>query len=418
MFGFRRNAQGVACLGDASIRDLVASSGLETPLYLYDLDAIRRSAEELDAAFGPAPHLVAYAVKANSAGSILRTVSSAGLGADVVSGGELSLALALGIAPRRILMSGVAKTDREIDRAIAEQIFGIQIESVEEIERVAARARAQGRRARVSIRVNPDVRIDSHAHISTGHEQAKFGVALADVPSAFARIDREPAALAAVGISVHVGSMMSTPEPYRRAARGVAELAVMRRGRSTSLEYVDFGGGIGIDYGQGECEPPAAFARAARDVQAEFGLSDLMLVMEPGRCLVAAHGVLVAKVVGAKVTRTGRFLLLDAGMNDLIRPALYQAHHRVEPIDFPPGDATWRVVGPVCESADDFGTHPLGERIPDLVVLRDAGAYGFSMASEYNGRPLPAELFVSEGRIVSASRSPGETAWVARRVSA
>lgn len=418
MFGFRRNAQGAAALGPATVRELVSHAGVATPAYLYDLDAIRETALALESELVARPHLVAYALKANSAGSIVRTLAQAGLGADVVSGGELSLALAAGIPAGRILMSGVAKTDREIDRAIGEKIFGIQAESVEEVDRIAARARALGQRARVSIRVNPAVQIDSHAHIATGHDKAKFGVSLLDVPAAFARIDAEPALLAGVGVSVHVGSMMTSAEPYRRAARGVAELAVARRARSQALEYVDFGGGIGIDYGNSPSESPATFARAAREVLHEFGLDDLKLVMEPGRCLVAPHGVLVAKVIGTKAGAGGRFLLIDAGMNDLLRPALYGAHHRVEPLDWAPGAGDWRVVGPVCESADDFGVHAIGERVPEWVVIRDAGAYAFAMASEYNARPLPTEVFVSAGKVTAVSKSPGEEAWVTRRLSA
>lgn len=418
MFGFRRNAQGAACLGRATVRELVESADVGTPVYVYDLDAIRQTALSLKSALESTRHLVAYALKANSAGSVVRTLAEAGVGADVVSGGELALARAAGIPPERILMSGVAKTDRELDRAIGEGIFGIQAESVEELERLVARARALGRRARVSIRVNPGVEIDSHAHISTGHARAKFGVAVSDLPAAFARIDAAPEALSGVGLSVHVGSMMTEPEPYRRAARGLAELARARRSTSAALEYVDFGGGIGVDYGKGAVVPPADFARVAREVTSELGLSDLTLVMEPGRCLVAPHGVLVARVIGEKRGASGRFLLLDAGMNDLLRPALYGAHHRIEPLDWEPGDEVARVVGPVCESADDFGAHPLGERVPELVVIRDTGAYGFTMASEYNARPLPAEVFVRDGRIVSVSRSPGEDAWVTRRLSA
>ena len=418
MLGFRRNAQGAACLGRSTVRELLASAATSTPAYLYDLDAIRQTAEDLEAALGPEPHLVAYAMKANSAGTILRTLRAAGLGADVVSGGELALALAAGFSPDQIVMSGVAKSDAELDQAIGAGIFAIQAESVEELERVAARARALGRRARVSIRVNPDVEIDSHAKISTGHKYAKFGVPLADISRAFASIDREPELLAGVGISVHVGSMMAKPEPYQRAARSVAELVRARRATSTTLEYADFGGGIGIDYGGAPAEPLAAFARAARQVMKEQGIADLKLVMEPGRSLVGAHGVLAATVIGTKHTPTGRFLLIDAGMNDLVRPAMYGANHRVEPADWEPGAGDWRVVGPVCESSDDFGTHAIGERAPELVVLRDAGAYAFTMASEYNARPLPAELFVSDGAVVSVSASPGVASWVERRLKA
>jgi len=418
MSGFRRDAQGAACFGRTTVRELLERAGLPTPVYVYDLAAIRKTATEMTAALGAQPHVLAYAVKANSAGSIVRLLAELGVGADVVSGGELELVRRAGVAPRKIVMSGVAKTDEELDRAIAEDILAIQVESAEELERVAARARAAGTRARVAIRVNPGIEIDSHAHIATGHDEAKFGVLRADVPAAFDRIDRESESLALVGLSVHVGSMMATPEPYRNAALTITELARVRQAKTGSLEYIDFGGGIGIDYGNAPCEPPAAFAGVARAVLRDAGLSDLMLVMEPGRCLVGPYGLLVARVVGTKVTARGRFLLLDAGMNDLIRPALYGARHRVEPLDWAPGATEYRVVGPVCESADDFGSHAIGDRVPEYVVLRDAGAYSFSMASEYNGRPLPGEIFVDDGALVSVSPGPGREDWIARRLRA
>lgn len=405
-------------LGEVPIRELLVRSRIETPAYFYDLDAIQAGARALKAALSGAPHLLAYAVKANSAGSVLRTIAREGLGADVVSGNELELVLAAGFRPELVVMSGVAKTDAEIDLAIASGIRAIQTESVEEIERVAARARAVGRVARIAVRVKPSVDIDSHAHIRTGHDDAKFGVALADLPAAFARIDAAPDALLHVGLSVHVGSMLASVEPYLESANVLAGVARARRAQAPGLEYVNFGGGIGIDYGGRPCEPPPRFAEAALGLLKEAGLSDLTLVLEPGRALVAPYGVLVARVVQPKISGDRRWLMIDAGMNDLIRPALYSAHHRVEPLDWAPGGTTFRVVGPVCESSDDFGTHPIGDRIPDYVVIRDAGAYGFVMASEYNGRPLPAEVFVAGGEVVSVSPSPGGKAWIERRLSA
>jgi diaminopimelate decarboxylase len=315
-------------------------------------------------------------------------------------------------------MSGVAKADWELDMALGHGIHAVQIESIEEVRRVAARARAAGKTARVSFRINPGVEIDSHSHISTGHDEAKFGIPRADLGAAWSALDSEGSALLAVGVSVHVGSMMSEPAPYLAAARVVGEVASARRAAGKRLEYVDFGGGFGIDYGARPSEPPAAFVRAALALVDELGLADHELVIEPGRSLVAPYGVLVATVLQSKVSGSRRWVMIDAGMNDLIRPALYAAKHRIESLESPPAAPSWRVVGPVCESSDDFGEHPLGDTPPSVVAIRDAGAYGFTMASEYNGRPLPAEIFVSGGAVTKASPSPGRAAWVKRRLEA
>lgn len=418
MPGFRRDAQGAAELGSARVADLLAASSVGTPAYFYDLDAIREGARRVERAFGEQPHLVAYAVKANSAGPVLRTLFSEGIGADVVSGGELALVLAAGVRADRIVMSGVAKTDAELDRAIAEQICAIQAESAEEIGRIAARARAAKRTARVALRINPGVEVDTHAHIATGHDAAKFGVPAAELAQVFARIDAEPDALVAVGVSTHIGSMQTNPEAYRTSARRVADFVRARAEQAPGIEYANFGGGFGIDYGQRPSSPPEDFVQTALSVAKEARIEHLKILVEPGRSLVAAHGILVAKVVQQKVTSKHRWLMLDAGMNDLLRPALYQAHHRIEPIDRAPSAGDWRVVGPVCESSDDFGTHTIGEVAPELVVIRDAGAYGLVMASEYNGRALPAEVFVSDGKVAGVIASPGVDAWIARRLSA
>jgi diaminopimelate decarboxylase len=418
MTGFCRDQRGVAELAARSIAELVAEAGVGTPAYLYDLGGVREEVRSLAVALGGERNLVAYAVKANTAASIVRTVAEAGGGADVVSGGELEVALACGIAPDRIVLSGVAKLDAELDRAIAARIRAIQIESVEEVARVAARARALGAPARISLRVNPAVQIDSHAHIATGHDEAKFGIVAGDVARAWELVDREPDWLRAVGVSTHVGSMLATPAPYLESARAVCGVARARRERSSGLEFVDFGGGYGIDYGDGPPRAPAEFAKASLELLAAEGLGDLALVVEPGRAMVASYGVLVATVVQQKRSGTRRWCMIDAGMNDLVRPALYGARHRIEPLDRPPSEPEWQVVGPVCESADDFGMHALGGELPARVVIRDAGAYGFTMASEYNGRALPAEIFAEQGRVVRVRRSPGVEAWVRSRLEA
>jgi diaminopimelate decarboxylase len=291
------------------------------------------------------------------------------------------------------------------------------MESVEELPRVAARARAAGKVARISLRINPGVIIDTHAHVATGHERAKFGILLADLGAAWERVDREPM-LDVVGVGAHVGSTLKQVEPYLASARVVCGVARARLATDKKLEFVDFGGGFGIDYGTGPVPRPSEFLAAARHLLTEEGLDDLSLFVEPGRSMVAPHGVLVARVVQQKRSRGANWAFLDAAMNDLIRPALYGARHRIEPLDREPSAPTWQVAGPICESADHFGEHALGDPLPERVVIRDAGAYGFVMASEYNGRPLPAEIFAAGGAVRSVSRSPGRDAWVRGRLSA
>src|SRR5688572_9184849 len=212
--------------------------------------------------------------------------------------------------------------------------------------------------------------------------------------------------------------MLHEAAPYLRAARVVCDVAKAALARGLGLGYVSFGGGFGIDYGSKAALEPGGFVRPSLALLDELGLSDLELVIEPGRALVGSFGVLVASVIQSKRSGDRRWVMIDAGMNDLLRPALYGAKHRIEPLDRTPAAPDWRVVGPVCESTDDFGNHPLGAEPPSAVVVRDAGAYGFVMASEYNGRPLPAEVFVSGGAVKHVSSSPGRAAWVRRRLDA
>ncbi|HEV8550317.1 MAG TPA: alanine racemase, partial [Polyangiaceae bacterium] len=248
-------------VGGAPLRAVFEAARVGTPAYVYDLDGIRAEALALEASFGAAPHLTAYAVKANTAGSVVRALAAAGTGADVVSGGELEVALGAGISPRRIVMSGVAKTDPELDQAIVNDLFAVQAESLQELERLAARARTVGRRARLGLRLKPGVEIDSHAHIATGHDEAKFGIALADVGAAFGSVDAHPE-LELVGVSAHVGSMLRAPEPYLAAARVVCRVAKARLAAGHALDYVDFGGGFAVDYGGAPATKPGTFVRA------------------------------------------------------------------------------------------------------------------------------------------------------------
>ncbi len=423
--GCVRGADGGLRIGDVRLSQLVGPEpAFGTPTYVYDLDAMVAEATEVRAAFEGAPHLVAYALKANSAAPIVRALAGAGCGADVVSGAELELALACGVAAGSIVFNGVAKRDQEIDLAILRGVC-LQVESVEEIDRVADRARAAGTRARIGLRVNPGLDkelLGTHDHVATGHDEAKFGIARGDLPRAFERCRALVSLVQLAGIANHIGSQIRDIEPYRRAARELFALAAeIRRGTAPELAFVDCGGGFGVDYesGPNPASPrPADFVRAAREVQRESRLGDLALFVEPGRSLVAAHGVLLATVIQEKRSGPRRWVFVDAGMNDLVRPAMYGAHHRIVPLE-EGADASaalvpTRIAGPVCESSDDFGVHPFPDVLPHQVALLDAGAYGFTMASRYNGRELPAEVFLSGGKVVAANRR--EQTWLECRL--
>lgn len=417
MSGFSRDSEGRATLSGRALSALLDENAVSTPAYVYDLDAIGAEAEAMVAALGSPRHLVAYAVKANSAASVIRRVAAAGCGAEVVSGAELELAIRAGVAPNRVITTSVAKTDAELDLAIARGIRSITMESIEEIGRVAARAAAAGVVAPISFRVNPGVSVDTHAHVSTGHEGAKFGIPVADLGAAWERADLSPH-VKVIGVGGHVGSTLKVVDEYLASAKVMCSVARARLAAGGSLEFVDFGGGFQIDYGGSPVPSPAEFLKAAvRLVDAER-LSHLGIVVEPGRSMVAAHGVIVASVLQEKQSRVRRWAFIDAAMNDLVRPAMYGARHRIEPLDALPAEPAWSVAGPVCESADKFGEHPLGEAAPARVVIRDAGAYGFVMASEYNGRPLATEVFVSGGKVVRVHRSPGPEAWIRSRLEA
>jgi len=338
------------------------------------------------------------------------------------------LAQRCGIAPEKIVYSGVAKTDEELDLAItagASGVAGIQVESVEEIPRIEARAASHGRTVRVSLRINPGVdaeQLDTHSYIATGHDDAKFGVPLSSLSDALELISRQKS-VRLVGVASHVGSQFTTTDAYLASARAVFGVAKELRGRF-ALEYVDGGGGFGIDYGEGCPAKPADFIRATRALKSELGLDDLALYCEPGRSLVAAHAVLVARVIQRKESLRAnvarRWMMIDAGMNDLMRPALYQARHRIVSVKTERELLPFRVVGPVCESSDDFGVHELPATSSDreLVAILDAGAYGYSMASRYNGRPLPAEVFLHEGAIFRVHARKPRTDWVDDRAEA
>ncbi|HEU4404237.1 MAG TPA: diaminopimelate decarboxylase [Polyangiaceae bacterium] len=419
--GFSRDPGGRALLGGVPLEPLLGRA--PTPFYAYDLDGVAGRARRLAEGFGARDHRIFYAIKANSAGPLLARLRDEGLGVDVVSGGELRLCLRLGFLPERIIFSGVGKSDAELDLALGagpEGIGALQAESVEELGRVEARARALGRTARVSLRLNPDVEAGAHAHIATGHDEAKFGIPFRDLDAALDEVARRPA-LRLGGLATHIGSQMTSIAPYERAAERLCEAARRWLDRGFGLDFLDFGGGYGVDYGGGCEAEPADFARAALGALDRAGLGRLRAHCEPGRALVAPEGALVTRVVQVKRWRhpeTAGWLFTDAGMHTLLRPALYGARHRIEALGAPPGrgpEAAWRLAGPVCESSDEFGTYRLPDPPPEALVVRDAGAYGYTMASLYNGHGLPSEVFLEGGRVRSVRRALDAEAWAEER---
>lgn len=395
MAGFVRDGGGVWGCDGVSLAAIAAAVG--TPVYVYSAAAIRDRVRRFRAALDPWPHAVHYALKANSNLAVVEVVRAAGGLVDANSGGEIEVALRAGFAPGDIVFTGVGKTPAEIDRAVELGVKAINAESAGELGRIACAARRRGTRARVALRVNPDIAADSHPHISTGLSRHKFGVAIGDA-RAIAREAARDAGLRFAGLHIHVGSQMLGLGPLRRAAASVAALARELADDGVRLEHLDLGGGLGIAYdGAAGEQPPAVSAYATALVEA-VRPTGLSLVVEPGRAIVGPAGVLLASVVDVKPRADGAwFVVLDAGMSELMRPALYGAHHRIALVEERDAEVvTCDVVGPICESSDVFGVE---RRLPlpavgTLVAVFDAGAYGSAMASNYNRRPLPAEVLV------------------------
>jgi len=378
--------------GADTLEQIAAAAG--TPAYVYSADAIRAAYRLLDGAFGDAPHAIHYAMKANSALAIVRLARSLGSAADANSMGEVEVALKCGFAPAEIVFTGVGKRRDELERAVALDLLAINVESPGELDRLARIAADRGAVARVALRVNPDIDAKSHPHISTGLRSNKFGVPIDVAPALFHDVAARPS-LKAVGIHVHIGSQITTLDPLERAAEAVVQLARELREAGIGIEHLDFGGGLGIAYEGGPAPDPADYVR--RIVKAAR-TSGLKLAIEPGRVLVGAAGLLLTRVVDVKqFPGARRFVVLDAGMTELMRPALYNAFHRIEPVRPRPGAAVAvDVVGPICESTDTFARDRLMPPVDvgDLVVIRDAGAYSAAMGSNYLRRPLPPEVMV------------------------
>lgn len=376
----------------------------DTPLYVYSAGTVRDRLEALRRAFRAREPLICYALKANSNRALCGVLARAGAGADIVSRGELARALRAGFEPGKVVFSGVGKTEEEMTLGLRAGLLTFNVESSEELDALARVAGRLKKRAPVSVRVNPDVNARTHPHITTGRAENKFGVETEEAIALYRRAARD-ARLRVVGVQSHIGSQIVDVAPYKRAAESVARTMRRLEGMGIRLSHVDIGGGIGITY---KDETPLALRTLARVIEDAFApWPDARLLLEPGRYLVADAGVLLTRVLYRKKTTKRRFVIVDAAMTDLPRPALYDAWHPVEAVKPRKGRRELAdVVGPVCESGDFLAR---GRPLPplergDLLAVRKAGAYGFAMSSQYNSRPRAAEVLVDGGKARLARR--------------
>ncbi len=392
-FSYRR---GELFAEDVAVTEIAAAVG--TPVYIYSAGAIRDRFRAYREAFAGLPALFCYALKANPNLAVIRLLAGEGAGADTVSGGEIERALAAGVPPSRIVFAGVAKTDEEMRLGLRHGILQFNVESLEELERLSAVATEAGLTAPIGIRVNPDVAAGSHEKIRTGRRGDKFGVPIGEAMEAYARAMALPG-ITPVGVHLHIGSQITSLAPFTRAYRRGVALWRELRAQGIPVTRIDFGGGFGIRYRDETPLEPRAIAALVRELLAG---EDCRLVFEPGRALVGDAGILASRVIYRKETGEGRFLVVDAGMQTLLRPALYDAWHEILPVREPPAETpllVMDVVGPICESSDILGRD---RRLPplsrgDLIAVAAAGAYGATMVSNYNSRPRPAEVLV-DGR--------------------
>jgi diaminopimelate decarboxylase len=394
VIGFFKDNNTLVCDG-VPLEDIAREHG--TPLYVYSAESIRTSYRALDEAFSPHPHRIHYAMKANSSFAVVRLLRELGSGVDANSIGEVDLAIRAGFAPSDIVFSGVGKSPDELDRAVQLGLKTINAESAGELERIDRAAQARGVRARVALRVNPDIDAGTHPHISTGLHINKFGVPLEQARALYRKMSTQPG-LQPVGIHVHLGSQIISTEPLQRGASAVVRLARDLRDSGIQLDHIDVGGGLGISYDGSRVPTAADYAAAILPIVAPSGLS---IALEPGRYIVGAAAALLARVVDLKDAAGGHhFAVLDAGMTELMRPMLYGAFHRIVAVTPRAArDLSYDIVGPVCESTDTFGSERRlnALEVGDLLAILDAGAYGSAMSSNYNRRSLPAEVMVDRG---------------------
>ena len=397
-------SNGVLSCGEVPLSGLAEQFG--TPLYVYSGDQIAGRARLFQEAFADSPHTICYAVKANSSLAILKLLAGLGCGFDIVSGGELARVIAAAgpEVAKRVVFSGVGKTASEMDAALAANIMLFNVESEPELDLLAARAAAAGKRARIALRVNPDVSAETHPYISTGLSAHKFGIGIALARAVYARAATMPS-IETAGVSVHIGSQIRQVEPFAEALGKTLALIRDLRADGHKIRYVDAGGGLGISYNEEAFDAAAQVAHYSEALHGALlhgGIDGLHLLLEPGRFIVGQAGALLTRVLYRKQNGDKHFVIVDAAMNDLIRPALYQAHHEIVPVVQREGtqDETADIVGPVCESGDFFArarTLPTTEE-GDLLAILDAGAYGLSLSSNYNTRLRPAEVLIESGQ--------------------
>ena len=373
-----------------------------TPVYVYSRGELERAYRAFDAALDGMPHQVCYAVKANASLGILNVLVKLGAGADIVSGGELLRWMKAGGDPAKVLFSGVGKTQSELEMALDAGIGTFNVESAEELEVLDRVARAKGKRARIALRVNPDVDPETHPYISTGLKQNKFGVGMSEARALLGRAAKL-GGLEVVGVDCHIGSQLTKTSPFSDAIARVITLVRELAEDGIAVSHIDVGGGLGIDYGKGDAVPPspAQYGAAVRDALAPLSALGVTLYTEPGRVIVGRAGALVTRVVYRKRNEVKHFTIVDAAMNDLMRPALYGSFHPMKPVAKPERPTiTTDVVGPICESTDFFARD---RELPELAQgellwIGAAGAYSAAMASNYNTRPRAPEVLVNGDR--------------------
>jgi diaminopimelate decarboxylase len=394
---FRYENRILSCDGVA-LADIADRAG--TPVYVYSASYIRSRYREYDAAFGDTPHGICYAVKANSNLSLLQLLANEGAGFDIVSGGELYRVLRAGGDPGKVVFSGVGKTLEEIEYALRSGIHSFNCESEPELTLIDSLAARLGMKARIALRVNPDVDASTHPYISTGLREHKFGIDISEVEQVYAKAMRHPNLLVE-GVSCHIGSQLLDPRPMLEAFDRMVGLVDRLRSQGVPIQDLDLGGGIGVPYRPGDVAPPVE--SIIEGIRSRVAGRNLRIFVEPGRSIVGEAGVLLTRVLYRKANGAKEFVIVDAAMNDLIRPALYQSHHEIMPVRQPALNVPVieaDVVGPVCESGDFFArSRALPAPFPgDLLAIMTAGAYGFVQSSNYNSRMRAAEVLVEEGQ--------------------
>jgi diaminopimelate decarboxylase len=384
------------CVEDISLASIAATYG--TPCYIYSRAAITQQWQAFDQGFSALPHLICYAVKANSNLAILNILARLGSGFDIVSGGELARVLAAGGDPKKVVFSGVGKQTSEIIAALEAGIFCFNVESAAELRRINTIAKQQKKIAPIAIRINPDVDAQTHPYISTGLKENKFGVSVADAIELF-QFAHDEHYLNLKGITCHIGSQITSLAPFLAAADCVLALRTQLETLGITISHLDLGGGLGVRYDDETPPLPAEYANAICDRLADLNVT---LVLEPGRAIIAKSGVLLSKVEYLKQNQDKHFAIVDAAMNDLIRPAMYQAHHDILPVQHQPVGVRqhYDIVGPVCETSDFLAKNrDLNLSEGDVLSIMDAGAYGFAMSSNYNSRPRLAEIMVDGAHV-------------------